>query len=165
MRKMRLCKPFTCHTSEPPGWSLNVPAFNFPTVSRSIPFLFKLLRTLLCFSRSTLLFSSNSELFTAKHPAWGTHNVPTFKHSNIQTFQRSPSVPLQPNALGATIRKGTEFLHDPRKQLRSPRCLRLVSGHRGQLESGFRVCTYKPLSKTVPFARRPGSSALNARAL
>src|SRR5437899_4182594 len=92
MRKMRLCKPFTCHTSEPPGWSLNVPAFNFPTVSRSIPFLFKLLRTLLCFSRSTLLFSSNSELFTAKHPAWGTHNVPTFTHSDI------PALPIRPIA-------------------------------------------------------------------
>src|SRR5229473_7107936 len=40
------------------------------------------------------------------------------------------SVPLQPNAFGATIRKGTGILHDPGKQLRSPRCLTLVSGHR-----------------------------------
>jgi len=37
----------------------------------------------------------------------------------------TPSVPLQRKAFGATIRKGTGFLHDPRKQLRSPRCLRL----------------------------------------
>src|SRR5438132_7487508 len=42
----------------------------------------------------------------------------------------NPLVPLQGKAFGATIRKGTGFLHDPRKQLRSPRCLRLVSGHR-----------------------------------
>ena|SRR5690348_8394765 len=72
----------------------------------------------------------------------------------------TPSVPLQRKAFGATIRKGTEFLHDPRKQVRSPRCLRLMSGHRGQLDGvpdlprfsrgckstvlGFRVCTYKP---------------------
>ena len=41
-----------------------------------------------------------------------------------------PSVPLQPNAFGATIRKGTRFLRDPGKQLRSSRCLRIVSGHR-----------------------------------
>src|SRR5438309_8650125 len=80
----------------------------------------------------------------------------------------TPLVPLQRKAFGATIRKGTGFLHDPRKQLRSPRCLRLVSGHRGQFDlgplcksclgpvpgfrvvltnpeqAGFRVCTYKP---------------------
>ena len=54
------------------------------------------------------------------------------RRSDIQTCGRSEdsSVPLQPNAFGATIRKGTRFLHDPRKQLRSPRCLRIVSGHR-----------------------------------
>src|SRR5260370_14365591 len=40
------------------------------------------------------------------------------------------SVPLQPEAFGATIGKGTRFLLDPRKQLRSPRCLRLLGGHR-----------------------------------
>jgi len=68
----------------------------------------------------------------------------------------TPFVPLQRKAFGATIHKGTEFLHDPRKQLRSPRCLRLVSGHRGQFDlgplrksclglvPGFRVCIYKP---------------------
>src|SRR5260370_33901250 len=37
----------------------------------------------------------------------------------------TPSVPLRPNALGATIGKGTRFLYLPGKQLRSPRCLRL----------------------------------------
>src|SRR5437879_4118114 len=65
----------------------------------------------------------------------------------------TPSVPLQCKAFGATIRKGPGFLQDPRKQLRSPRCLRLVSGHRELSTSvpgrksclglvpGFRVCT------------------------
>src|SRR6266481_10170203 len=33
--------------------------------------------------------------------------------------------PLQRRAFGATICKGTGFLHHPGKQLRSPRCLRL----------------------------------------
>src|SRR5437879_3794613 len=66
----------------------------------------------------------------------------------------NPLVPLQGKAFGATIRKGTGFLHDPRKQLHSPPCLRVVSAHRGQLDlvplrksclgPGFRVCTYKP---------------------
>ena len=65
----------------------------------------------------------------------------------------TPSVPLQRKAFGATIRKGPGFLHDPRKQLRSPRCLRLVSGHRGTARS------WSP-SQVVP-----GSSVLNARAL
>jgi hypothetical protein len=36
-----------------------------------------------------------------------------------------PPVPLRHTHFGATIRNGTEFLHDPGKQLRSPRCLRL----------------------------------------
>jgi hypothetical protein len=42
----------------------------------------------------------------------------------------TPPVPLQPNAFGATIRKGTRILYFPGKQLRSPRCLTLESGHR-----------------------------------
>ena len=42
----------------------------------------------------------------------------------------TPSVPLRPEALGATMGEGARNLHDPGKQLRSPRCLRIVSGHR-----------------------------------
>jgi len=61
----------------------------------------------------------------------------TFKPSNV------PSVPLQPSAFGATIHKGTRFLLDPGKQLRSPRCLRDESGHRGLLDLG-------PLLQVVP---------------
>ena len=40
-----------------------------------------------------------------------------------------PPVPLRANALGATMSQGARNLHDPGKQLRSPRCLRIVSGH------------------------------------
>ena len=42
----------------------------------------------------------------------------------------TPSVPLRPEVLGATMGKGARNLYDPGKQLRSPRCLRIVSGHR-----------------------------------
>jgi hypothetical protein len=72
--------------------------------------------------------------------------------SRVQTFRRSnvhPHVPLRPNAFGATIPKGTRILHVPGKQLRSPRCLRLVSGHR-------EVFTTSRLQVV------PGSSVLNA---
>src|SRR6266704_5609326 len=49
------------------------------------------------------------------------------RRSDIQTCRRSedPSVPLPPNAFGATIRKGAGILCDPGKQPRSPRCLRV----------------------------------------
>jgi hypothetical protein len=54
---------------------------------------------------------------------------------NVQP-SNDPRVPLQPSAFGATITKGTAFRHDSGKQLRSPRCLRLMSGHREQLNLG-----------------------------
>ncbi len=49
--------------------------------------------------------------------------LPTFKRS---TFKPSNDhlVPLQPNALGATMSEGAGILRAPGKQLRSPRCLR-----------------------------------------
>ncbi len=58
------------------------------------------------------------------------------------------SVPLQPNAFGATIRKGTGILHDQGKQLRSPRCLRLGERTLGTARSWF------------PLQVVPGSSVL-----
>jgi hypothetical protein len=60
------------------------------------------------------------------------------QRSDVPTCGRSdgPFVPLQRTHFGATIRKGARFLYDPGKQLRSPRCLRIVSGHRGQLDLG-----------------------------
>src|SRR6266436_129037 len=74
------------------------------------------------------------------------------------------SVPLQPTALGATIGKGARILHHPGKQLRSPRCLRIESGHREPFDdvpdhtptrSGSRVDRL-----TIALARRPGSIVL-----
>ena len=56
--------------------------------------------------------------------------------SLLHCFVFVPSVPLRRKHFGATIRKGARFLCHPGKQLRSPRCLRLVSGHRGQLDLG-----------------------------
>lgn len=79
---------------------------------------------------STPFFSSVSALFAKNDPGWGYSQRATFKLSN------DPLVPLQPNALGATMSEGTRILHDPGKQLRSPRCLRIESGHRGQLVLG-----------------------------
>jgi hypothetical protein len=98
-----------------------------------------------------------------KPPGVGTPKIPAEALRNCGAGgpdRSGPSVPLQTNAIGATIREGTGFLHDPKKQVRSPRCLRLVSGHRGPAprrsrftpihsglhvdRSGFRVCTYKP---------------------
>src|SRR6266849_10373038 len=54
----------------------------------------------------------------------GVGSTPNVQRS---TFQPSnvPSIPLQQKAFGATIGKGTGFLLDPGKQLRSPRCLRV----------------------------------------
>ena len=49
----------------------------------------------------------------------------------------TPRVPLQTNAFGATIRKGTGILHHPGKQLRSPRCLRLGERTLGTARSWF----------------------------
>jgi hypothetical protein len=86
--------------------------------------------------------------------------------SLISDHSPPPSVPLHPTSLGATMANGTRFLHHPGKQLRSPRCLRIVSGHREPFDdvpghtpawpgsqvvpgsivlgAGFRVCTYQP---------------------
>src|SRR5712691_11190854 len=55
-------------------------------------------------------------------------DIRTFGRSDLGTCRRSgipPPVPLQPDAFGATIPKGTRFLPHPGKQLRSSRCLRV----------------------------------------
>src|SRR5712664_1406529 len=72
-----------------------------------------------------------------KHPGWGYLRSPRSTLSEATTTLRTshqsplwPSVPLQPNVLGATIGIAKRNLQDPGKQLRSPRCLRLESGHR-----------------------------------
>ena len=65
----------------------------------------------------------------------GVGVLPTFKRSTFKP-SNAPSVLLRRAHLGATIGKGARNLQDPGKQLRSPRCLRIVSGHRGQLDLG-----------------------------
>src|SRR5204862_5979701 len=45
--------------------------------------------------------------------------LPTFKPSSFKP-SNDPLVPLQPNALGATIGNDTRIFHDPGKQVRSP---------------------------------------------
>jgi len=76
-----------------------------------------------------------------KHRGWGTplSSARPFRgdchapnQSPVTSHQSPlwPSAPLQPNALGATIGNSARKLHDPGKQLRSPRCLTILSGHR-----------------------------------
>src|SRR6267378_2601270 len=66
-----------------------------------------------------------------------------------------PSAPLRRAAFGATIRKGTRNLYDPGKQLRSPRCLTILSGHRGPFDD---VPGYTPTQSGSQVV--PGSSVL-----
>jgi hypothetical protein len=81
------------------------------------------------------------------HPGMGgctpprLSDVGTFRRADVQT---NPFVPLRCTYFGATIRKGTRFLCDPGKQLRSSRCLRLrerISGtvpHRSRSQTPIR---------------------------
>src|SRR5712664_4017850 len=58
------------------------------------------------------------------------------------TFGRTAiPVPLQPNAFGATIRKGARIIHDPGKQLRSSRCLRVRERTSGTVQHRSRSQT------------------------
>jgi hypothetical protein len=65
---------------------------------------------------------------------------------------RLPPVPLRRTSLGATMSDGATFLRLPGKQLRSPRCLRIVSGHRGRFNN------------KSPLQVVPGSIVLRKRA-
>ena len=58
----------------------------------------------------------------------GISDVATFRPLDV------PPVPLQLNALGATIGNGTRNLRHPGKQPLSPRCLRVERGHREQFD-------------------------------
>ncbi len=108
-------------------------------LSRIYPLYFhRLAHSFALAKNTTPLFSIVSAL-CVKKPGWG---MPRFPRSTAQsrpsrsepvTSHQSPlwpSVPLQPNALGATIGNSARKLHDPGKQLRSPRCLTILSGHR-----------------------------------
>src|SRR6266851_464367 len=95
------------------------------TRSRRIPFLFIFLRTLFSvnFPQRHLqpfpFLALTDSLLSQR--GWPTTPSPFRFHGPRVT----PLAPLQPNAFGATIRKGARILHDPGKQLRSPRCLRI----------------------------------------
>jgi hypothetical protein len=67
----------------------------------------------------------------------GIPNIGTFKRSTFKP-SNDPLVPLRPNAFGATIGKGTRFLYDTGKQLRSPRCLRIRGRTSGTDHRRFR---------------------------
>ena len=74
------------------------------------------------------------------------------------TNHQSPlwlSAPLRRTVFGATIRKGTRNLYDPGKQLRSPRCLTILSGHREPFDD---VPGYTPTQSGSQVV--PGSSVL-----
>jgi hypothetical protein len=101
------------------------------------PFLFILLRTLLHHAKSYLVYFQKLPHSLSKTTRGGGRSS-FLQRSDVPAFdvQNDPPVPLRRAHLGATIGKGARNLQDPGKQLRSPRCLRIVSGHRGQLDPG-----------------------------
>ena len=75
--------------------------------------------------------SITSALFPSRRRVWYfPPRLPSCRRSDVSTFDLFPPVPLRRKAFGATIPKGMRFLLLPGKQVRSPRCLRIVSGHR-----------------------------------
>ena len=79
--------------------------------------------------------------------------LPTSKRSAFKP-SNDPLVPLQPKALGATM-ASARILYDPGKQLRSPRCLTILSGHREPFDD---VPGYTPTQSGSQVV--PGSSVL-----
>jgi len=92
-----------------------------------------------------------------KLPARRCANVRPILSPYLITSSVSPSVPLRPNALGATIGKVARILHDPGKQLRSPRCLRLRERTSGTVQHRSRSQT--PVRSELQVV--PRSSVLN----
>jgi hypothetical protein len=68
---------------------------------------------------------------TYKKQGVGSPCLSTFRRLDVATFRRS--VLLRTAIAGATISPGATILRLPGKQLRSPRCLRILSGHRDRL--------------------------------
>ena len=88
----------------------------------------------LALSKKTIPFVSSSSALFAQKGGVGRRRpdlVPRLRASvAIDASPLAPPVPLRHKAFGATICKGARFLQDPGKQVRSARCLRVVSGHR-----------------------------------
>jgi len=89
-----------------------------------------------CFLGYPISFQTLAHFSTLLHkrkkpPSWQrVRNCLEGGTPNLQLANLSPPVPLQSKHFGATIRKGARFLDVPGKQLRSTRCLRILSGHR-----------------------------------
>jgi hypothetical protein len=121
-------KPFRCNTYRKHGGGLRPlqRATRRSYLAAALkPFPFILLRTLLHRAKSQpLYFQAFPHSLPKNTRGGGTSSFSIEAPSQLWdgTF---PSVPLRRKAFGATICKGTGFLHHPGKQLRSPRCLRL----------------------------------------
>src|ERR1700674_991451 len=96
-----------------------------------------------------------------KLPFWKRGVLPTFKRSTFK-LSNDPLVPLQPNALGATIGNDTRILHDPGKQLCSPRCLRLRERISGTVQDRSRSQT--PIRSGLQVVPRPNVLKLDRSA-
>jgi hypothetical protein len=115
-------------------------------------------------------FQSSPHFCVKKHPGGGYPRFPRStgseatitlrtSHESPVTSHQSPlwpSAPLRRTAFGATIRKGTRNLYVPGKQLRSPRCLTILSGHREPFDD---VPGYTPTQSGSQVV--PGSSNLD----
>src|SRR5713226_8388950 len=73
----------------------------------------------------------------ASVPLWQSLHLPRVTEHGSRATPSALSVPLRRTHFGATIRKGARILHDPGKQLRSPRCLRLGERTLGTARSWF----------------------------
>jgi len=114
------------------------------------PFPFMLLRTLLHRAKSQpLYFQAFPHSLPQNTRGGGTSSFSIEAPSQLWagTF---PSVPLRRKAFGATICKGTGFLHHPGKQLRSPRCLRLRERTSGTVRRSSRFTPTRSGSQVVP---------------
>jgi hypothetical protein len=127
-KKQRLSPIIAIHPRPPAVPTLELlPTLPPPLVSLSFQLL---VHTFAQMQHSTPFVSDDSALFAKNTRGRGGVDIPsTFGRPDLQTLRR-PFVPLQPNAFGATICKGAGILYVPGKQLRSPWCLKILSGHR-----------------------------------
>ena len=111
-----------------------------------------------CFQSFPHSASKNTGVgYPASHarPFRGDYRAPNQSPVTSHQSPLWPSAPLRRTAFGATIRKGTRNLYVPGKQLRSPRCLTILSGHREPFDD---VPGYTPTQSGSQVV--PGSSVL-----
>src|SRR6266581_6444275 len=86
MRKMRLCKPFTCHTSEPPDSLSTFRRATFQPFLDLSPFFSNSCELFCVFQGQPFCFQAIPNSLPQNTPP----GVPTtFQRSNIQTFRHS----------------------------------------------------------------------------